>query len=231
MKKSYVYKITRVDDMCYIGVTVNPDKRLYEHKRSARFSVGIKKFEILHECDSYDIAEDLEEQCISVYDTFENGLNLTRDGKAGDGTFNTLGHKYSQSSRDKMSDSAKLRGPTTIGFKFSEETKRNWSDSRKGKRWGKAKLDDAQASEIYSTFLNDSIEFDIEFVKTYVKASQQDQIENMTFDRLRSKNGKPLSKEVLYCNYYAEMHGVSSSAIRSIIKSQGVRCESTTGTE
>jgi hypothetical protein len=231
MKEAYVYKVTRADDLSYIGITVNPKTRFKAHSRSNRFSIGIKSFEILHECDSYEIAEELEEKCIEFYNTFENGLNLTCDGKAGDGRINTLGHKYTDSSRKKMSDSAKRRGPNTIGFKFSEDTKEKWSEVRKGKRWGKAKLNDEQVLEIYNSFLNDTVKFDIDFVKRYVKSSQHSQIDMLSFDELVTKNGLPLSKEALYCNYYAEMYKVTSSAIRAIIKNKGVRCEPTTSKE
>jgi predicted GIY-YIG superfamily endonuclease len=77
MAKAYVYKITRVDNLEYIGITVNCKKRFSDHSRSERFSLGIKNVEILKECDSYEEAEELEEYYISLYDTFNSGLNLS----------------------------------------------------------------------------------------------------------------------------------------------------------
>jgi len=43
-----VYKLTREDNLCYIGLTLNLKKRIYEHKRSVRFKeLKIINIEIL----------------------------------------------------------------------------------------------------------------------------------------------------------------------------------------
>ena len=76
-----VYKITRVDGLEYIGITCNAKHRFACHRKSERFRVGIQQIEILKECNDYDEAEELEEYYITLYNTFEKGLNVTSNGK------------------------------------------------------------------------------------------------------------------------------------------------------
>lgn len=71
-----VYKITRNDDLSYIGITTSFKNRLSYHKKSDRFSIGIKSYEILFE-GPYDICDLLEEHFIELHDTYKNGLNVT----------------------------------------------------------------------------------------------------------------------------------------------------------
>ena len=70
-----VYKITRNDDLSYIGITTSFKNRLSYHKKSDRFSIGIKSYEILFE-GPYDICDLLEEHFIELHDTYKNGLNV-----------------------------------------------------------------------------------------------------------------------------------------------------------
>jgi hypothetical protein len=96
--------ITRSDGLSYIGITTNVNRRISEHRRSARFQAGIDTVKILAECESYDEAERLEESFITQYDTFRSGLNVTPHGKGKHGPevkFNTLGYVYTESSRKK----------------------------------------------------------------------------------------------------------------------------------
>jgi N-glycosylase/DNA lyase len=104
--------ITRIDNLSYIGITTNPDKRFKDHEKSIRFEAGIKDIKILEICDTYELAEEREEYYITFYNTFNNGLNITEDGKGYNKNckFNTVGHKHSDKSKKKMSISAKKRG-------------------------------------------------------------------------------------------------------------------------
>jgi predicted GIY-YIG superfamily endonuclease len=54
MQLVYVYKITRIDNLSYIGITTNTNHRFNVHRRSNRFKDGIKSIEILEECNSYE---------------------------------------------------------------------------------------------------------------------------------------------------------------------------------
>ena len=135
---AYVYKITREDGLEYIGITNRLKKRLNEHKNSKRFAaLKIQTVEILFEGE-YEECERLEESFIIKFNTFYNGLNMTNKGKGKSDTekFNTLGYKFSDESRRKMSASSKLRGPRPTGYKHAQETKDNWSKLRKGKSMG-----------------------------------------------------------------------------------------------
>ena len=69
MTKTYIYKITRMDDKEYIGITIRLNKRIRDHRNSDRFSIGIKRISILRVCDTYEEAEKLEEIYIDQFDT------------------------------------------------------------------------------------------------------------------------------------------------------------------
>ena len=224
MTKAYVYKITRNDNLEYIGITVNYKNRIKTHSKSSRFLIGIKKYEILNECESYEEAEILEEFYIKKFNTYRNGLNLTMTGKGlNDGKFNTYGHIYSEDSKKKMSESAIKRGPNNIGVKHSDETKKRWSKNRKGKIYGPTKLTSQDWIDIYNTFINDTIDFDASFVYNFVKKTQRNNINDFKFSELKGGNGKPLTKETLYSNYLAEKYNVTQQLIRGIIKKNGIR--------
>ena len=227
MTLAYVYKITRNDDLAYIGITVNPKARFESHKKSPRFEAGIKKIEILEKCESYELAEVLEEKYISEYDTYYNGLNLTIDGKGKnkDSKFNTLGYKFSEKSKRKMSESAKKRGPNRKEVIHSESTKARWSEIRKGKSYGPTKLTEKDWLEIYDLYVNDKIQFEKSFVLKFVKKSQKEYYDSLNFSELRGGNGKPLTKETLYSNYFAEKYNVSQQAIRLILRKNGIMAE------
>lgn len=132
-----IYKITRMDDLFYIGITTNFKKRLGNHRKSKRFSLGIKSYEILKETEVYSVAEDLEEIYISLHDTWNSGLNVTSDGKGYNGNchFNTYGYKYSEESKNKMKENhwSKTGKYSPKGRKHSEETKEKISKLKQGK--------------------------------------------------------------------------------------------------
>ena len=228
MKKSYVYMITRNDDLSYIGITVNKENRFYEHKRSERFSIGIKSIEILAECDDYEESEELEEYFISKYDTYKNGLNLTVNGKGKnpDCKFNTFGYKFSEKSREKMSASAKKRGPNTIGHKHDEESKKLWSDLRKGKNWAKSlKVNEEQCFEIMRVYESEELADNRKILEKIVKKSHLNIIGKVHYAELITKNGKNLNMKTICAQHFSELYGVSSAAIRAIIDNRGKRCE------
>ena len=148
-----VYKITRNDDLSYIGITTSFKNRLSYHKKSDRFSIGIKSYEILFE-GPYDICDLLEEHFIELHDTYKNGLNVTFNGKGKSEThkFNTLGFKFSEESKKKMSESGKNRiknaregnGQHVVFLqKNSKETVAKMAKTKKGKPFSiKVQLED-----------------------------------------------------------------------------------------
>lgn len=78
---AFIYMITHVDGLKYVGITTDMDRRIKEHIKTKRFDIGIRSYDVLAECTTYSEAESLEEEFIDVYDTYANGLNMTRTGK------------------------------------------------------------------------------------------------------------------------------------------------------
>lgn len=220
---AYVYKITRIDDMEYIGITVDINKRIQSHIKSDRFAVGIKKWEILEECVSYEIAEEMETKYIEQFDTYKNGLNLTPDGKGKnrETKFNTKGHVYSDESRKKMSISAKNRGSDhIINYTFTEEDKKKLSETRKRKCWGKRKISTKRALELYEEYSNfDPYSVDLTL---YVKKSQWNEIGKVPIDQLKRRSGHTLTKLQIFINIKSKEIGVTPNQIRNIINKRGL---------
>lgn len=88
-----IYKITnKLNNKAYIGQSKHIEQRWKEHQQLSRKSLihkaiekyGINNFtfEILEEC-SVDELDEREIYWIKVYNTFENGYNLTRGGNSG----------------------------------------------------------------------------------------------------------------------------------------------------
>lgn len=225
-----VYKIKRSDGLEYVGITSRPNIRFKEHKRSKRFKVGIDDITILAKVNTYEEAEDLEEMYIDMFDTFENGLNVTSNGrgKNPDCKFNTLGYEFSKDSRIQMSHSAKRRGSKhLVEYVFTDEDKKKMSNTRKGIYWGaNEKISEEQSKQIYNSYMDESLMFDQEFIMKFVKSSQKNDIDKLPFSELRSKNGKPLNNLTLYCHYYADKYGVTHQNIRRIINNKGTRSPS-----
>lgn len=224
--KTYVYKITRVDGLEYIGITIDPDRRFKEHKRSDRFKIGIIETIILEECDNYEMAEERETFFIDYYDSYNKGLNCTPQGKGKNEEckFNTLGFSYSEASKLKMSVSARKRGAQPNHFIPNEDYKRKVSEQRKGKRCGSVKISDEDAENIFQIYLKNEIEFDKEFILRYVKKSQHTVFDQIPFEMLITPSGSPLTKDTLYRYYFAEKYNVTPATIRLIIKNKGKRC-------
>jgi len=131
----YVYIITNlVNNKKYVGQSVNPQKRWYEHTRLSKLDSptqhihramkchGIDnfKFELLSECKSRDELNESEIEWISKLDTFNNGYNMTLGGEC-----------YLMSEEHKQNISK-----AHLGKKHTEEHRRNSSISKKGKYVG-----------------------------------------------------------------------------------------------
>lgn len=229
MKKTIVYKITRVDGLEYVGITVNFKSRMYNHKKSNRFSMGIQHIETLAECDTYEEAERLEEHFIEKYNTYKGGLNTTQDGKGlnKDVKFNTLGFVFSDETRKKMSESAKKRGWHGVK-KHSEETKKYYSLIRRGKpNFKSQKITDEEIDLIVDSYNKNSIVFDLDFIKKHVKASQREATNLDNIYQMSGKGGSPITPVTLYSYYYADMYNVTPVCIRGYILGTARRIKQT----
>ena len=224
-----VYKITRTDDLEYIGISRNFKTRLQQHQKSNRFKQGIKNIVILSECEDYEEAEKLEEHFITLFDTYRNGLNVTPTGKGKNKNvkFNTLGHIYSEESRQKMSESAKRRGPHS-NRKCSEHTKKKLSEIKRGKANTKCqKITDKDIDMIVTNYNNLAVMYDLEFVKTLVKKTQRDSVTLDNMYQMIGTNGKQINPITIYSHYYSRVYNVTASCIRRYITGAKRRIQQT----
>ena len=124
-KPIYIYKIDNLDnDLPYVGRSVNPKSRRTNHmwkaltgedkyNDCAKFynsirAHGVDRFSEVQILDVAYTKEDafrLENFYIEKYDAVENGLNCNYGGKGG-----MPGYKFSEKSKQKMSDTAKKVG-------------------------------------------------------------------------------------------------------------------------
>ncbi len=159
--KGVVYMLTRADGLKYIGITKNLKGRINQHSKSSRFSqYQLIDYKILY-TGYYKDCERLEEYYIKKYNTYKNGLNMTESGKGKnkDCTFSTLGYKFSEESKKKMSDSHKKRiekegvGFRKGKFKHSKEAREKMSRDRKGKkRYYNISITDEEKQKMFSDF-------------------------------------------------------------------------------
>lgn len=217
-----IYKLTRSDGLEYIGITTNLSKRVSEHKKTERFESGIVNVEVLLECLTYEEAEILEGNFIAKYNTYHDGLNMTPAGKGRSENckFNTFGLKHSPETRKKMSDNHWSKKGGTSWHKgkiapYSQNTTQKWSKTRKGKCFGTRKITPSEGQAIIQSFAENSINFSSDFIDKFVKKTQKGL--GLPLEELKSSNGLPLSLKTLYCFYYSEQYGVTSSAIRRIL--------------
>lgn len=141
-----------------------------------------------------------EEKFIADFNTFiPHGLNKTADGK-GKAKYSTLGYKFSQESRKKMSLAARGRIPWNKGktYNFRPEV----SASRKGKQWRPPKLSEDEVVEIIELYRN----------KVPLDDARLGMIQ---------RNGRPYSYEHAFAQKYGEIFGVTPSRVRQIINRKG----------
>ena len=196
---AYVYKLTRSDGLEYIGITMSLKRRLGEHKRSARFSVGIKNYDILFEGD-YQECEKREEYYIQFYNTHKNGLNVTKSGKGKNDidNFNTFGYKFSEKSKEKMRKAKIGIVPWNKGISLSEDIRKQMSEKRKGKIHS-SKLKEDQVKEIKLLYNN--------------KAKVNDEYKIGSI----GKNGIEITYELLFCKHFSQVYNVVPACIKKII--------------
>lgn len=132
-----IYKITNIkNNKCYIGQSINIEKRFYAYKELAcsgqpkiynalkKYNINNFKFEIIFKLKKINIEllNKLEIAYISYYNSNKNGYNIQSGGK------NSL---HTIETKNKISIS---RTGKCVGLKFSEERKKNISESNLGKK-------------------------------------------------------------------------------------------------
>lgn len=97
MTKFYLYKLTNIkNNKCYIGVSVNPERRKREHLKRVnrwgckklvhaikKYGEDVFKFEALV-CGDKNYIYDLEVKAIKHYNSFNNGYNSSLGGEGTD---------------------------------------------------------------------------------------------------------------------------------------------------
>lgn len=201
-----VYCITRDDGQKYIGKAKNIKNRILAHKKSKRFFDYNIEYEILFFSEDHDLICDAEEFYINYFDSFHNGLNLTKDGSGNNYTnkFTTKGFKFSQKSKNKMKlnhySKKENYKPSMLGRKHSEETKRKFSKSRKGKVSSK-KFDEKTIEEILNLYKS----------KPFIEIANK-----------KRKNGKYINYDSAFCIIYAEKYNMSIPNMKKIIKGENI---------
>lgn len=102
----FLYKLTRDDEQVYFGTTNEKrfTSRMNAHKYSDRFKGRDFTVEIVAQSEDDTFIASLEEQMITRYDTYNNGLNNTVDGKGNHlaPAFTTKGYKHSENAKRRM---------------------------------------------------------------------------------------------------------------------------------
>lgn len=207
-----VYKLTREDNLEYIGVATNFKNRLSCHRTSERFkNKKIVNYEILKEFDDYQDALNYESLMIEQYDTYNNGLNKTKDGSGNNYTekFTTYGFKFSKKSRQKMSQTAiknkQWKYALNWYYNLSEEEKKNKAKRHSEKTKGKVKWT-ALKKETVRAIL--------------IEYKQKPYIENVGNIQ---KNGKILTYDWGFCKYIHKKYKMKSPrTIANIIKNRTI---------
>lgn len=190
-----IYKITRTDGLEYIGIAISFKNRLATHRLSTRFSSGILESKILYE-GTYQECWEKEEEYIKKYDTYNNGLNLTINGK-GMNPKSTLGFKFSAESRRRMSEAKKNYIPWNVGKKYSmsEDVRAR----RKGKRCSsKLSIDDVKSIRAEYELRND--------------------IELLSAVGTIAKNGIPITYEIAFINKHHKRYNLTTTGMKNILR-------------
>ncbi len=206
--KHLVYKLKRHSDgKEYIGITIDYrfHNRMSQHRNSDRFKNDSFDVEILFEDIDRNIVEEKENEFIDMFDTFENGLNLTKGGKGyshDSSKFTTFNFKFSKKSRNKMSISAKRRGvpKSTIKALHSKDSREKRRKTITGKICF-SKLTDDDINNIRNNFET----WTNELIGT------------------KARNGKLLTKERLFSRFIHKDYGVTEAAIYKVLTNQCLR--------
>lgn len=188
-----------------------------DHKRSNRFKGDEFEVQILEESYDRNYIEGREEYWIEELDTYQNGLNESPSGKGyghNSPNFTTLGYKFSDEQRDRMSKSAKERAKRE-GFEVrSKRSKDNYKDpeylkkqkqSKSGKRLRPPKLSDNQVDEIRDTFAKELEEI-------------QQEINHVNEKRRKKNSGwRPITPYSTFARKYCDYYNVSAKCIENIV--------------
>ena len=168
--KGIIYKYTSPSGKSYIGQTIDPERRMGQHRRmvgnNTAFHSAIKKYgfdnfqyEVLVTVD-LDDEQELKQKLdfferfyIRKYHTYENGYNLTLGGGGVLGCTHTVSEEAKQKISEKLkgrviSEEWRLKNSEAHkGCTFSEEHKQKISEAGKGRTFSdevRRKISEAQ---------------------------------------------------------------------------------------
>lgn len=184
-----VYKLTRSDGLEYIGVAKNFKSRLWQHRKSKRFSeLSIIKHEILKEFVNYEDALQFEKESIIRYDTYLNGLNKTIDGSGNHKfpSFTTRDRKLSEETKRKIREASiknQQQKYAQLWYNnLTEEEKRKKHENHSKKTKGVAKPTKIKKEVIEELFKEYAKKPTLENVNTIMRNGKL-----LTYDRAFSK--------------------------------------------
>lgn len=193
-----VYKITREDGLIYIGKTkLNRLKyRIKDHIKTNKFINYNIEYDVLFYHEDHSLIEDAETFYISIFNSHFKGLNKTKDGKAKNNNsykFSTYGIKMSNETKNKIRQKSKLNKNNLYALEWrknlSLEDKKKFSE----------KLSKIRKGRIFFKKYNE--EQIINFLKLYKQKPYIDY-------NIKSKNGKPMNYERIFCKTYSENFGI-----------------------
>lgn len=212
-----VYKLTRDDNVLYIGTTNTQrySKRMGEHKNHKRFKNHSFKDEILEKSTDYDYIQSKEADYIENYDTYKNGLNDTINGSGNhlSQKFTTKGYKFSDQQRKNMSiagrgkHSGKNNG--MYGRNHTRESKTIMSKKRIGVSFPKI-LTQENVNQIRKNFKEQKF-----INETYLSGNGKEYIIGDTL-----QNGIKLNYLTVFSKIEAKEYNISSQLIRAIIQNK-----------
>lgn len=225
MQTGVVYKLTRADGLEYVGITCNLQKRLNAHKISKRFSeYQILDVEVLFR-GSYDECSLLEESFITEYDTFNNGLNTSKDGKGCNpnpesSPWMTIGKKHTEKTKEKMrANNWSKRGfkNPLAGKSHTTELKQHWSELRTGKCWHPLQFDAAYKENIRKEY--SEIVVTKEIVAKYCATKYISQIPDDLYTGIKFKSGHQITEELLKTRILSEKYSdITLTHLRNIVR-------------
>jgi group I intron endonuclease len=143
-----IYMVTnKVNGKSYVGQTINSleqrkgehvrrsslnNDNLYFHNALRKYGADLFEWIVIDRCDTIERLNELEIFYIGLYDTFDNGYNLTIGGN------NAVGCKHTEKTKQLLSSikKGKFTGKdnSMYGKSLSKETRKKISDTFRNKR-------------------------------------------------------------------------------------------------
>lgn len=212
-----VYLLTRKSDSKqYVGITMSRriKQRMGDHKRSNRFKGDAFTVEILEKSFDREFIEKREEYWIEELGTYHNGLNESISGKGyghNSKNFTTLGYRFTDKQRKKMSESAKNRVDRDKMRQISndmwadEKMRKHHSEIRKGKRLRKPKISDSDVLAVRERYK-----------KEYESIKKECDLINKE-RHAKNPSWKKTNPAQLFGNKYSEHYNLSNTLLKNIV--------------